>query len=68
MKIEATGLAEQIGNVLFANMVALGAMAKFTSALSLVDIEGILRKFFPPDKHSFIPLNVEAIQAGYKAV
>jgi 2-oxoglutarate ferredoxin oxidoreductase subunit gamma len=49
-------------------MVALGAMAKLTNALKLSDIEGILKKFFPPDKQQFIPLNIQAIQAGYKAV
>jgi 2-oxoglutarate ferredoxin oxidoreductase subunit gamma len=67
-KVEASGIAEQIGNVLFANMVALGAMAKLTEALKLADIEGILEKFFPPDKHQFIPMNVKAIKAGYNAV
>jgi 2-oxoglutarate ferredoxin oxidoreductase subunit gamma len=65
VKIEATGLAERIGNIRFANMVALGAMAKLTGALSLAEIEGILKNFFPADKHRFIPKNVEAIEAGY---
>ena len=68
VKIGATELAEQIGNTVFANMVALGAMAKLTGALKLTDIEGILKKFFPEDKHQFIPKNIEAIQAGFKAV
>jgi len=68
VKIEATGIAEQIGNLLFANMVALGAMAKLTKALHLTDIEGILKKFFPSDKHQFVPMNVKAIKSGYDAV
>jgi len=68
VKIEATGIAERIGNVRFANMVALGAMAKLTGAFSLGQIEEILRNFFPPDKHQFIPMNVQAIDAGAKAV
>jgi 2-oxoglutarate ferredoxin oxidoreductase subunit gamma len=68
VKIEATGIAEQIGNIVFANMVALGAMAKLTNALHLTDIEGILMKFFPSDKHQYIPMNIKAIQAGYSAV
>jgi len=68
VKLEASGIAEQIGNILFANMVALGAMAKLTNALNLTDIEVILRKFFPQDKHQFIPMNIEAIRAGYRAV
>jgi len=68
IKFEATGIAEQIGNVLFANMVALGAMAKVTNALKLTKIEEILEKFFPPDKHQFISMNKKAIEAGYNAI
>jgi 2-oxoglutarate ferredoxin oxidoreductase subunit gamma len=68
VKIEATGIAEQLGNALFANMVALGAMGKLTGALKLADIEGVLKKFFPSDKHQFIPMNIKAIQAGFDAV
>jgi len=68
VKLEASGIAAQTGGALFANMVALGAMAKLTKALKLADIEGILKKFFPPDKHQYIPMNVQAIKAGYNAV
>jgi len=67
-RVEATGLAEKIGDVRIANMVALGAMARLTGALSLTDIDTILKKFFPPDKHRFIPMNTEAIRAGFEAV
>jgi 2-oxoglutarate ferredoxin oxidoreductase subunit gamma len=68
VKIEATGIAEQVGNAQFATMAALGAMAKLTGAFSLDKTGAILEKFFPADKHQFIPMNVQAIQAGYKAV
>ena len=64
VKIEATGQAERLGHVRYANMVALGAMAALTGALDLGDIEAVLSKFFPPDKRKFVPLNAEAIQAG----
>jgi 2-oxoglutarate ferredoxin oxidoreductase subunit gamma len=67
-KIEASGLAEKIGNIRFANMVAMGAVAKLTGVLALTGIEGILKNFFPADKHKFVPKNVEAIQAGFNAV
>jgi 2-oxoglutarate ferredoxin oxidoreductase subunit gamma len=66
--VEASGLAEKIGQVRFANMVALGALAALTGALKLTDIEAILKKFFPLDKHKFIPMNIEAIRSGYEAV
>ena len=68
VKLDITGIAERIGNSLFANMVALGAMAKLTKALKLADIDGILKNFFPQDKQQFIPMNIKAIQAGYEAV
>ena len=66
--IEATKIAESIGNSRFANMVALGAMVKLTEAFTLNRIEEILLDFFPPDKHQFVPLNVQAIESGAKAV
>jgi len=66
--IEATAIAEKIGDVRISNMVALGAMARLTGALSLSDIEDILLKFFSADKHRFVPMNAEAIRAGFEAV
>ena len=66
--VEATGLAEKIGQVKFANMVALGALARLTGALKLKDTEDTLKKFFPPDKHKFVPMNTEAIRLGYDAI
>ncbi|MDR2793516.1 MAG: 2-oxoacid:acceptor oxidoreductase family protein [Treponema sp.] len=68
LRVEATGIAEKIGGAKAANMVALGAMAKLTSALRLIEIETILKEFFPPDKHPFVPVNVKAINAGFNAV
>jgi 2-oxoglutarate ferredoxin oxidoreductase subunit gamma len=68
VKLDATGLAEKIGNTRFANMVAMGAMARLTGAFSVDNIEEILKNFFPPDKHKFIPMNVEAIRTGFGAV
>lgn len=68
VKLPLQEIAEGLGNGKFANMVALGALAKLTGALELSAIEKILKKFFPPNKHKFIPTNVEAIKAGEAAV
>ncbi|MDR2079197.1 MAG: 2-oxoacid:acceptor oxidoreductase family protein [Treponema sp.] len=68
VKLDATGLAEKIGNSRFANMVAMGAMIRLTGAFSIDNIEEILQNFFPPDKHKFLPMNVEAIKTGFEAV
>jgi 2-oxoglutarate ferredoxin oxidoreductase subunit gamma len=67
VKIEAQGMAEKIGNARIANMVALGAMAKLTGAFGIGNIEDILKNFFSSEKHRFIPMNVEAIRAGFGA-
>ncbi|MDR2495077.1 MAG: 2-oxoacid:acceptor oxidoreductase family protein [Spirochaetaceae bacterium] len=66
--VPAQDVAESIGDSRFANMVALGALARLTAALHLTDIEDILKRFFPKDKWRFVPKNVEAIKAGYDAV
>ena len=68
VNIEASGLAEKIGHIRYANMVALGALARLSGALALKDVEGVLKNFFSADKHKFIPMNAEAIRAGYDAV
>ena len=68
VRVEASALAEKTGHVRYANMVALGAVAKVTGALKLTDTEAILKKFFPPDKHKFVSENVQAITAGFQAV
>lgn len=67
-KVEAQALAEKIGDLRIANMVALGALAKVTGVLRLTEAEKILKKFFPEGKHKFIPMNLEAIHAGFQAV
>ncbi|MCX7655108.1 MAG: 2-oxoacid:acceptor oxidoreductase family protein [Treponemataceae bacterium] len=67
-KLDAQTMAEKIGDPRVANMVALGALAKLTGVLCLTETEKILKKFFPESKHKFIPLNIEAIYAGFQAV
>jgi len=68
VNVEASALAEKIGHIRYANMVALGAVAKLTGALKLDDTESILKKFFPPNKHKFVSENLKAIAAGIEAV
>jgi 2-oxoglutarate ferredoxin oxidoreductase subunit gamma len=65
--LDLQNIALSLGSVRFANMVALGAMARLTGALTLDNIEAVLAKFFPPEKHRFIPDNVKAIEAGWNA-
>lgn len=64
VRVDATAMAESLGNAKIANMVMLGALARHTGALKLDEAESILKSFFPESKHSFIPVNLAAIRAG----
>jgi 2-oxoglutarate ferredoxin oxidoreductase subunit gamma len=68
IKVPCNELAEQLGDVKFANMVMMGALSKATGAVKLDKLEAVLKTFFPESKHKFIPKNLEAIEAGMKAV
>ena len=68
VNIEASSLAEKVGHIRYASMVALGALAKLTGFLKLSDLDSVLKGFFPPDKHKFISENADAIRAGMGSV
>lgn len=61
-------IAEKIGDVRIANMVMMGALSAATGAVKLKSFEAVLKSFFPPSKHNLIPMNIEAVEAGKKAV
>ena len=68
VNIPCNELAEAIGDVKIANMVMMGALSKLTGAVKLDKLEAVLKSFFPESKHKFIPMNMQAIEAGMKAV
>jgi len=68
IKVPCNEIAEQLGDVRFANMVMMGALSKATGAVKLDKLEAVLKSFFPESKHKFIPKNLEAIEAGMKVV
>jgi 2-oxoglutarate ferredoxin oxidoreductase subunit gamma len=68
MKIPCNAIAESIGDVKIANMVMMGALSKVTGAVKLDTLEEILKSFFPESKHKYIPMNVQAVEEGKKAV
>jgi 2-oxoglutarate ferredoxin oxidoreductase subunit gamma len=68
VKVPCNELAEEIGDVKIANMVMMGAFSKATGAVKLDKLESVLKSFFSDSKHSFIPMNMAAIEAGRKAV
>lgn len=65
-KIEGTKIAADLGNVKTFNMVVLGAFLKAKPVVKMESIRKGLEKSLPERHHKLIPLNLEAIQAGYE--
>jgi len=68
VKVPCNEIAERLGDVKFANMVMMGALSKATGAVKLDKLEAVLKTFFSESKHKFIPMNMQAIAEGAKAV
>ena len=67
-EVPATQMADELGNVMVASMVMIGAYAALTG---LVDIESLTRAMhdaLPDYRRQHAPLNVEALRAGYELV
>jgi len=65
VKVPANQVANDLGNPRGANMVALGAFVGATGAVSLEEIERVLRETFA-SKPKVIDVNVEALHRGYE--
>lgn len=64
-KIPASNLAEQeVGNILSASMVALGAFNQITKMVSSESLMKSMEKVLPPYRHKLIGVNQEAIKCG----
>lgn len=57
-------IALQLGDARMVNMVAIGAYAARSGAVSLASLAEALRDALPERNHRFIPANVQAIEAG----
>lgn len=67
-EIEANEIANEIGNSKVANMVMLGAVLEIIKAVNPESILESLRKVLPPQRHSLIPLNAQALEKGAEVV
>ncbi len=61
-------MALEIGDVRLANMIALGAYARRTGAVTLENLKKGLGAILPERNHRFIPLNIVAIDSGAAAI
>jgi 2-oxoglutarate ferredoxin oxidoreductase subunit gamma len=65
IEIPANTIAQELGNPRGANMVALGAYVGATDAVSLEEVEAVVRQTFAA-KPSVIDVNLEALRKGYE--
>ncbi len=64
IQIPMNDIAQGIGDARLVNMVALGAYAAQTGSVQASSLETALRDALPERNHKFIPINIQAIEAG----
>jgi len=66
--VAANDIANQLGNIRMANMVALGAYLAATQIIPLEVVQKALDKVISAHYKHLIPKNAEALAAGFKAI
>jgi len=61
-------IAMDLGDSRMVNMVAVGAYAALTNAVSVSSLPEALKEALPERNHKFIPANLQAIEAGVARV
>lgn len=67
-KIAATEMADRLGNIRVANIVALGAFVKRSGILKLSSVEDALAQIFTGRKANLVEINKRALAAGAAGV
>ena len=65
--VPAAELATDVGNVMAASMVMLGALAALTGLVGLESLSAGVRACVPPYRQQHLELNDRALQAGFDA-
>lgn len=66
--IDATKIADDLGNKGLANMVMLGSVLKATDIFTIDEIEDTMKKSLPKSKQSLVESNMKAVKEGYSLV
>lgn len=66
VEIPANDIAVELGNLKVANMIVLGVFARETGEVKLDFLKDSLEKILPPRRHNLIPINVKALERGFK--
>jgi 2-oxoglutarate ferredoxin oxidoreductase subunit gamma len=64
--VPCSEIAEEIGSIKMANMVAVGALLSGLKDLTLADVEAALNAHMPGRHKHLLPKNIEAIHKGYE--
>ena len=64
LAVPANEIAESLGNNRIVNMVMVGALAAKTGLVKMDTVSAALSKVLPEHRHSLIPLNTQALEAG----
>ena len=64
IRIPMNKIAMELGDARMVNMIAAGAYAAKSGAVSLESLESALKSVLPERNHRFIPANMKAIRAG----
>ncbi len=68
IEVPATDIAVEVGNIICASLVMLGALASTTGIVELASLEAAVVEALPPYRRQHAGLNQEALRAGYAAV
>ncbi len=61
-----TKLAENVGNIKMANILALGIVAKVSKLVSVETLSEALDNVIPAHRKNLLPLNLKALKIGYE--
>lgn len=63
--VPVSKLADELGNVKMANILALGVLSKVSGLVTLETLEKALEAVIPPHRRNLLPLNNKALKIGY---
>lgn len=68
IEVAATDIAVEVGNIIAASLVMLGALAGTTGLVALASLEAAVVEALPPYRRQHAGLNQAALRAGFDAV
>lgn len=63
--VPVSTLADNLGNVKMANILALGVLSKVSEIVTIETLEKALESVIPPHRKNLLPLNSKALKIGY---